>query len=56
LNGKPVVDSDGKKNREITVANYALYTLLSFPKATKGELELIASSSGLEIYTFTFGP
>ncbi len=45
----------GKRVKEITVTRHDLYTLLSMPAVSSGELELQASAPGLEVYTFTFG-
>ncbi|MGB6976639.1 MAG: cytochrome c biogenesis protein DipZ [Gammaproteobacteria bacterium] len=57
LNGKSIMMGESKDivDGKIEVLNHTLYTLLTFNTATEGTLELIATTPGLEIYTFTFG-
>ena len=49
LNGQQV------KQEELAVTGHNLYPLLDLDESSDGILELKASDSGLEIYTFTFG-
>lgn len=49
LNGKPAPKSI------IKVKNHALYNVIEAIYPIEGTLEMIAQSSGLQIYTFTFG-
>jgi len=39
----------------ITVNKHALYDLVSLPESQEGVLQIITSTPGLEVYTFTFG-
>jgi cytochrome c biogenesis protein CcdA/thiol-disulfide isomerase/thioredoxin len=57
LNGEPLVAKGGKdvKNNQIEVSHHQLYWLIHFKEPKEGELELKATTPGLEIYTFTFG-
>ncbi len=45
---------DGRRVRTVSVTTHKLYTLLSYPRATEGLLEL-RFSRGIEGYAFTFG-
>lgn len=57
LNDKPILQNGGKdvKQSEVVVSDNRLYSIVDFPSATNGTIELIATESGLEMYAFTFG-
>lgn len=55
---KPVVIQvlyNGAKRSQLIVKDQQLYELISFPNPVPGEIRLIISEPGVEIYTFTFG-
>lgn len=43
------------KDKNILVDKYQLYTIASLPQTESGEVELVADTIGLRLYTFTFG-
>ncbi|MFN7096563.1 MAG: cytochrome c biogenesis protein DipZ [Gammaproteobacteria bacterium] len=57
LNGKPVDKNAGTAVRQssLVVSTHNLYSVISFPHPTIGELELQFDQPGVELYTFTFG-
>lgn len=57
LNGQPVGKNAGEavKQSSLTVNGHNLYSVISLPNSTVGELELQFDKPGVEIYTFTFG-
>lgn len=57
LNGELLVENKGEDvlNSEINVAKNQLYSLVQFKQVGEGIVEITATSSGLEMYTFTFG-
>ena len=58
LNGQAIPKaSQGEDviNSALTVKNHNLYRVLTLANASSGELQVIASTPGLEMYTFTFG-
>lgn len=55
LDGKPADNVGDVIKGQVTVNDHRLFTLISLPKQRQGTLELIASSPGLVMYTFTFG-
>lgn len=57
FNGKPVFINKGRDvfNSTVLVDKYALYELLDFPEKTNGILQISPETSGLEVFTFTFG-
>lgn len=57
LNGKKITMNKGKDviNNSIDVNQYSLYEVVSSDKPSDGILQIISSSPGLEVYTFTFG-
>jgi hypothetical protein len=56
LNDKPVVSGKGKdvNNSQISVSGNRLYSLIQSPTMEEGVLELMTTSPGVEMYTFTF--
>jgi thiol-disulfide isomerase/thioredoxin len=57
LNGKKILTKKGKDvvNSSIDVSKYSLYEAVSLDQAENGVLQVISTSPGLEVYTFTFG-
>lgn len=57
LNGEELVVGKGKDvtNSMMTVDKHKLYDVVALTHVDNGILEMIASSPGLEVYTFTFG-
>jgi len=57
LNGKKILDKKGKDviNSSIDVNKYSLYEAIALDQPANGILQVISSSPGLEVYTFTFG-
>lgn len=57
FNGKPLIVDKGNdvKNSQVMVDHYRLYEILSSKNPRHGILEIISSTPGLEVYTFTFG-
>jgi cytochrome c biogenesis protein CcdA/thiol-disulfide isomerase/thioredoxin len=57
LNGKPLLQDAGSdvKDGELEVNGNRLYSIVNMAEGEEGILEVIAQSSGLEVYTFTFG-
>ena len=57
LNGELLVENKGEDvlNSEINVAKNQLYSLVQFKQVSEGIVEITAATSGLEMYTFTFG-
>lgn len=57
LNGKTIQTEKGKDvaNSSINVNNYSLYEVIALSQPGNGILQVIATSPGLEVYTFTFG-
>ncbi len=57
LNGHNIAVEKGKdvKNSTIQVNRHTLYEAVAFTQPSNGILQVISSTPGLEIYTFTFG-
>ncbi len=57
LNDKNIITEKGKDiiNSSINVNSHTLYEVVTLDKSGDGILQMISSSPGLEIYTFTFG-
>ncbi len=58
VSGQPVdvqIKVNGILQSPLQVKGHQLYLLVSLPSQKEGELELIASQPGLEMYSFTFG-
>lgn len=57
LNGAPIASEKGKDvvNGIIKVERHKLYEAVVLKSPGEGDLELISSDPGLEVYTFTFG-
>jgi cytochrome c biogenesis protein CcdA/thiol-disulfide isomerase/thioredoxin len=57
LNGKNVIAEKGKdvSDSSIIVNKHTLYEAVSLDHTTSGILQVMPSSPGLEVYTFTFG-
>lgn len=57
LNGKKILDKKGKDviDSSIDVNKYSLYEAIALDQPANGILQVISSSPGLEVYTFTFG-
>jgi cytochrome c biogenesis protein CcdA/thiol-disulfide isomerase/thioredoxin len=57
FNGQPLAGEKGDdvENGYVDVDAHRLYTLAVFNKVTSGILELVVTTPGVEIYTFTFG-
>jgi hypothetical protein len=57
LNGKKILANQGKNvvNSSIDVNKYSLYEAIALEQPADGILQIVSSSPGLELYTFTFG-
>lgn len=57
LHGKALELGKGQDvlNSKILVNQHAIYEVIALNQTDEGVLQIISSSSGLEIYTFTFG-
>jgi len=57
LNGKKIMNKKGKDviDSSIDVNKYSLYEAIALDQPANGILQVISSSPGLEVYTFTFG-
>ncbi len=57
LNGKPLTAYHGKDvlKSSLRVEKHTLYELIDLPSVKDGNLTITAPTSGLELYTFTFG-
>ena len=57
LNGKPIAADSGDdvSRSNVTVSQQRLYSLVNLQHGDGGELELVMSHPGVEVYTFTFG-